>query len=69
MTQTDVAQAEPDPRLIGKPAQLSVRFLVDGELVGEVTSERPNEVEARALCLVLQREIRRLVDKDKGYVQ
>ena len=69
MTQTGVGKDEPDPRLIGKPARIAIRLLVNDELIGEVTTERPSEVEARAFCRELQREIEALIHGGKIYVQ
>jgi hypothetical protein len=69
MTQTDLAQEEPDPRLVGTPAQVTIRLLVNEGAVCELKTERPSEFEARAFCFELQREIETLIHKGKTYIQ
>ena len=71
MTQTDLPQHQhdPDPRVVGKPAEILVRLYVNGELAGEVRGERPTEAEARIYCVELRLEIDALMNKGCGYVQ
>ncbi len=69
MTQTDVPQQEPDPRMVGRPAEISVNLYVNGEFAGEVRGERPTEAEARIYCVELRLEIDALMNKGRGYVQ
>jgi hypothetical protein len=58
-----------DPRLLGKPAEISVKLYVNGEFAGEVRGERPTEAEARIYCVELRLEIDALMNKGRGYVQ
>lgn len=67
MANVDVNEDPPKPRLVGTPAQVTIRLLINDQTVGEVTTERPNEVEARAYCRDLLAEIEALIHKGAGY--
>lgn len=61
MTDVGTSQDEPGPRLVGTPAQVTIKLFVNDKLVGEAKAERPNEAEARAFCRDLQLEIEALI--------
>ncbi len=69
MSQVDLPEGEPEPRLVGTPVDVVVRITFGREVLGEIKSERPNEAEARAFCRELVPKIEALVRGGATYIQ
>jgi hypothetical protein len=69
VTNIEPGREEPAPREVGKPANVEIRALINGELFAEICTERPSEGEARAYVAQLLPQIEALIRGDGPYLQ
>ena len=54
-------EGAPEGSLTGIPAQITVRILVGNQLIADLITERPSEIEARIFCEELAPQIEALL--------